>query len=957
MSIELPENQIFTLAPGAQALSSAAATICERCCKLLPDLSTVTILLPYMQAASQLQQLLLSEAEKLGHQALLLPTILPLQQFASERAETSELRVLSEQERLLVLVNELRHHRTLYGSGSPWLLAENLLQLFDELTMNQVSLPDTIDEFTAQLSKAYQVSTDHLALQREARLVLTLWQAWQEHLGNEQAIDCTQHLLYQLSSSLENIPDNAILFVLGIYDISTAEQQWLLKLSKLCELQVLRPGLATANQVLPEPGLFENDSPVNDGYTAFLDACYNWQQNPLKQRIAEFKQQHHSSPAADRLHILGVSDFEQQAQAVALFIRAALADGSQRIGIVCEDRLLARRLRALLERSNIHLHDAVGWALSTTYAASVLESWLECIELDFPHQAVLELLKSPLLVASEDDELLKLIYRFEQDIVLHENIGSGLQRYKKAIEYRSRRFEHWSDSTRAALLELVQDLGETAAGMQQYPASDFKLAAALSELIKSMRQLQRTEFLQTDPAADQILQVLETLHQSASRQSITVTWSEFRNVIKRNMEAEYFQSDQSGFRQVVLLNLQQSGLQNFDALVVAAADEHHLPGDLGHLPFFNHSVRRALDLPDRNRQLRIKEKLFRALLESSQSTLLTWQKESKGEPVAASHWLTALSVFHQQAYNNDLEPIALKQWLQNSALLPSKSDDDVPANPEAQPTPGIGPVKPPTRLTVSAHQRLIDCPYRFYIYDILQLKPLDEIRETLQKSDYGNLVHRCLEAFHIGIDRFPGPFTEKLDEEHRTVAIHSLEKISQYVFRKDVEDNFQHRAWLQRWLEFMPFYIDWQIEHGNNWQIIAGEKRSDFDLESQLNIRGRIDRVERSGKRINLIDYKTGNTPGNDEIESGEEVQLVSYSFLLEHVSSVQYLGIDGRYGVNDKSIVSDDELRELQQSIKERLINLMQRIRDNEPMPAHGDEKTCSFCDAAGICRRAVWK
>jgi hypothetical protein len=71
----------------------------------------------------------------------------------------------------------------------------------------------------------------------------------------------------------------------------------------------------------------------------------------------------------------------------------------------------------------------------------------------------------------------------------------------------------------------------------------------------------------------------------------------------------------------------------------------------------------------------------------------------------------------------------------------------------------------------------------------------------------------------------------------------------------------------------------------------------------------------------------------------------------------VQYVGIDGRNGVNDKTILSDEELSLLKKAAQDRLINLMQRIRRNEPMPAHGDNTTCSYCDAAGICRKAAWK
>jgi ATP-dependent helicase/nuclease subunit B len=191
----------------------------------------------------------------------------------------------------------------------------------------------------------------------------------------------------------------------------------------------------------------------------------------------------------------------------------------------------------------------------------------------------------------------------------------------------------------------------------------------------------------------------------------------------------------------------------------------------------------------------------------------------------------------------------------------------------------------------------------------------------------------------------------------RDTAIQLLEKISRHVFFKDVEDNFQHRAWLLRWLEFIPRYIDWQITHTNEWQISAGEECARTDLTGDIILYGRIDRIEKQANAVNLIDYKTGAIPGPDDIASGEDVQLTSYSLLLDHVTSVQYLGVDGRNGVNDKSTVTGEELVLLQKAVRNRLTDLLQRIRNSEPMPAHGDDKTCSYCDATGICRKAVWK
>ena len=154
------------------------------------------------------------------------------------------------------------------------------------------------------------------------------------------------------------------------------------------------------------------------------------------ERARAFLQEHPESPLSGHLAILPASSPEQEARAIDLQVRQWLLDGKQSIAIVTEDRRLARRVRALLDRAGIGLEDTGGWALSTTSAAAALERWLETVEEDFAHQPLLDVLKSPFIFPDDDrDQLANSVYRLEQDIIQRENIASGMQRYRTS--YRS----------------------------------------------------------------------------------------------------------------------------------------------------------------------------------------------------------------------------------------------------------------------------------------------------------------------------------------------------------------------------------------------------------------------------------------------------------------------------------------------------------------------------------------
>src|SRR3989304_1660878 len=86
------------------------------------------------------------------------------------------------------------------------------------------------------------------------------------------------------------------------------------------------------------------------------------------------------------------------------------------------------------------LRARIGLALSPTSAAATLERWLEILEEDFDHQPLLDFLKSPFILPDEDtDSRLETVYRLEQDIILHENIARGLNRYTQHLKYPRKR--------------------------------------------------------------------------------------------------------------------------------------------------------------------------------------------------------------------------------------------------------------------------------------------------------------------------------------------------------------------------------------------------------------------------------------------------------------------------------------------------------------------------------------
>ena len=407
---EAPLSSSLTLLPyGEDLLVRLAADLIANEAEHLPYLADVVVLLPGAEGANTLHRRLLHEAHARGHAALLGPHIHPYHTWLDSQA-AAEMPLIDNEARSLILVDALRDYRHLFGTSDLWSLADNLLALFDDLTANRIDLDFDLPTFTAVLQRAYgDQSCLFNGLEQEARLVHTLWHAWHEQLRGIGRIDLQTARLGTQKRLLDEPPTR--IYLAGPLPLSHSDHLWLAALAKkgLLHLYLQGDGRSSADPLhfdavlQPLLALFPTPRKATPAATPCqrcIDAIFpiaHTDTPPLAERAHDFAHQEPISPLQNRLTLFAADSFEQEAQAVELQVRLWLLEGKERIAIITENRRLARRVRALLERADLPLQDSAGWALSTTSAASVLESWLECIEEDFPYLALLDLLKSPFL--------------------------------------------------------------------------------------------------------------------------------------------------------------------------------------------------------------------------------------------------------------------------------------------------------------------------------------------------------------------------------------------------------------------------------------------------------------------------------------------------------------------------------------------------------------------------------
>lgn len=967
-----------TLVPYSDdALAVLAEHIVRNEC--LPDLSRVVVLMPETLAADRLREILLGRAHACGYSALLGPKIDTLRCWV-ETNVPSRSRIIGNAGRRLLLVESLLHYPAIFGASDPWRLAECLLELFDELTLRQVDLSDDLEQFTARLAEAYGIrQTRVAALSREAHIVHTLWRGWREQLHAEDWLDPPAAYVRKLEDS--GGIDRALRFYLiGYLDLLPMELAWSHALQARGQLSVIIQGELNSRVKSPD---CHPDVPIQNllarfpshvttttasdsvaTFTQFITAAYTLDETPLALQARQFATENPVSPAAARLSIHAAPSAEFEALAIDIQVRRWLIEGRDSIGIVVEDRRLARRVRALLERADVRIQDASGWALSTTSAATAVESWLQCVEEDFAYLPLLDMLKSPFIFPERDrDAHLATVYRLEQDLVLHEKIYRGLDRYRRHLQYRSRRLPEGYAESQAALTSLFDELEQAARPLVAFIGQrKHSPARMLNALRSGLQALGMESALIADAAGLRVIEQLDGMQRALEGRTLTMTWTEFRAWLGRSLEQANFCPD-AGSGAVRMLGLEQTALLGFDALIIAGANRDHLPGAASTTPFFNSAVRRELGLTTSQDRTATRFYHFRRLLECAPQVLITLRRQQNGEDMLPSLWVEALQVLHELAYWDRLENAELAHLVQHADTAVLRCDTSTLPSSGAYPRPRIDRRFMPTTLSASAHQDLMDCPYRFFAAHCLGLTAIEPIREALAKSDYGQRVHRILEAFHQGAPGFPGPFSESLTAATRAEAMQLLEQISRSVFARDLEDNFVHRGWLKRWLATLPEYLDWQIERSREWSVMACEARvRRGGVLPALELKGRLDRIDVKADSIAIIDYKTGAAPNIANITEGEAVQLAFYALLAEEwnetslpVERVEYLLLDAGK-VASGACLEGEALQRCKNKLRERLRIMVEQMEQGAVLPAWGDTTSCGWCAMSGLCRKQAW-
>lgn len=849
------------------------------------DFSACVILVPHHHVAQDFRTAL---RQALPDPVLLPPRLLTLPDLV--RGVLPGLALEPRSKRLAELHGFLRKTGHLPRSGL-WQACQELDALLEDMDLARTDL----DSAAAQRALAARAGNPYLGL--EASIAQSVWQAMR--LGRPTAARVYGQRLAHLLEHADHP-----LHTLGLMGLNPMEEDF------LCAWARRQPV-----HELPAP------APHAARREALRVAW--WQSRPpLRQRARDLADTSTDSPLASALTIHPAHSLETAARMAEQVLLRWLAAGHRRIALVALDRLLARRLRALLERRRILVQDETGWAFSTSAVSHVLERWLNLAGGRAGYRELLDLLKSPYVFADAASGRAQAVHELEGVLRRH-GAPSNLAGYQALLR----------QAGRESGLPLLQRL-ETAQGL--FAQRRLPLAGWTERLRTALEMIGAESALRADPIGRQLLELLHRLQRESSELTARFGLNDWRRWLFLHLEQGTF-TDASVESPIRLTHLAAAHHRDLEGVLVLGAGVAHLPG--GYRPaVFNDATRLQLGLSTRQAQEDIRQAMFADLLCRTPRAACIWQAEVDGNPAPLSPWLIHLEGFHQAAWGTSLiQPLPSTATAAGGGAVPASAAPRAP--------------RVPARLSVSAWQSLVACPYQFFARHILGLNEQDEVPEEMDKAEYGSLVHRILAHFH--------------GQHPRLVASGAahwqtmLTELSLQVFAEAEKRQFQALAWRQRWQRHIPAYVAWALEHeAAGWRFQAAEapleRAVPWGPGASTVLYGRVDRLDGKAGATAVLDYKTqaAQTLRAKLDASGEDVQLAAYAWLCDAVMA-------GFVPLNEQKIrvlQAEDpaDLASRAEREVERLQQTLAAMDMGQPLPAQGAEKTCQWCEMEGLCRRA---
>lgn len=565
----------------------------------------------------------------------------------------------------------------------------------------------------------------------------------------------------------------------------------------------------------------------------------------------------------------------EEATAIALMMREALASPDKTVMLVTPDRDIGRRVAAELKRWEVEMDDSAGRPLRGTPPGVYLRLLADAVASDLAPLPLLALLKHPLSGGGESlrwfrdkvRRLERLVLRGPRPAPGIAGLKAGLLQYDGTPhEETAQRLSRWLDRLAATLRPFTDLMAVEAVAVRDIADAHMRVAETLAATDEESGP-QRLWAGAAGAAAAELAVDLAN-HGAILPPVRPSSWPALFESLASGVQVR---PDYSLHPRLAILGLIEARFMQADLVILAGLNEGTWPEDPGHDPWMSRPMRDRFGLPRPEWRTGLSAHDF-AQAFCAPEVVITRAERVEGAPTVPSRWLLRLETVMRAG---GLDPAEWQarglHWLDWAQGI------DRPARIEPAPRPAPRPpvAARPRRLSVTKIEKWMRDPYAIYAEHVLGLRALDPLDADPGAADYGSLVHKALETFIL---RHPDALPAD--------PLEALLAIGREVFEAHMAQPGVWAFWWPRFESVARWFVAQEAARRPHLHTPFVERKGSFTFDAPggpFTLTATADRIDllHDGS-LAILDYKTGMPPSPKEVAAGYAPQLPLEAVIAE---------------------------------------------------------------------------
>ncbi len=907
--------QVFTIPPGVAFVDCLAAGLLARAGGDPLALAAMTVLLPNRRAARALGEAFLRQGEG---KALLLPRLVPLGEVDADELLLTADELLQDPAAALALqpaLPPLRRQALLSHLVAGWArasrvplagagvaaLAQELAALLDEAENNEVPLTGLASLVPDRYADHWQGSLKFLSIISET------WPGLEAAEGALSPATRRRRLLEIQAEAWRRAPPDAPVIAAGSTGSLPAVARLLAVVARLPRGEVILPGFDLAARGPLWEAIRQDPAHPQHGMALLLEtlavkpaAVGLWPgvpagaeqgapRAPLVQAALRpaamtdtWRDLERAAPLAVwRAALRGLTWIDcpgprEEATVIALKLREALETPGRTAALVTPDRALARRVRAELLRWGLAIDDSAGTPLDQTPPAVLLRLLARAAEEQLAPVPLLALLKHPLASGGEAPAAFRAQARRLERLVLRgPRPAAGFAGLRAAIAAARR--EAGADKPAFAglaawvegLATLLQPYLDALRPRVAAPADLLRAHLAAAEALAASDSESGAARLWRGEAGETAAELFAAVMEAGDFPPLEPgDWPAWLDLLLRGQAVR---PRWGSHPRLAIWGPLEARLQQADLMILGGLNEGTWPAESDPGAWLSRPMRTALGLPSPERRVgQAAHDVAQAL--AAPQVLLTRAVKVEGAPTLPTRWLLRLEAL--------LRTLGLTGALARHDAVALGWCDALdrppgPPRPAAEPAPRP-PVKlRPRRLSATRIEVWMRNPYAIFARYVLRLEALPPLDQDPSAAERGQLVHKVLE-------RFAAAHPARLPPDPEAVLQAILEdELAGAAVRPGMA-----LLWRPRLRRIADWFLAEERRRRDGIERVLVETRGTLTLPGPAGdflLSAHADRLEigRDGG-VTVIDYKTGQPPGDEEVLNGRSPQLPLEALIAE---------------------------------------------------------------------------